>query len=238
MILLEVTTIPSSSITDWVQAIGVLLGVPVAVWSIIKLFLKDKQKEHELTTLKDIAKSQNSLIGRINEQIDELKKQTLQFTYQSDHLNEANQILREQIKIQTEAFLHDKDYKKKLLKLENLKRKSEIKPFFKIKEYTNKLKPEIDLINLGNDAYNVRIQTSDSLDKKISDLIERRKDLKFSVVTETSDEYSHLVRNIPLEFTILFEDVDKNRYKQIISIHDMNYSISEPVEIEQLLPTP
>lgn len=149
MILLEVTTIPSSSITDWVQAIGVLLGVPFAVWSIIKLFLKDKQKEHELTTLKDIAKSQNSLIGRINEQIDELKKQTQQFTYQSYHLNEANQILREQIKIQTEAFLHDKNYKKKSLELEKLKRKSEIKPFFQIKEYTNKLKPEIDLINLG-----------------------------------------------------------------------------------------
>lgn len=39
------------SITDWIQAIGVLLALPSIVWGIINLFIKDKIREKQISAL-------------------------------------------------------------------------------------------------------------------------------------------------------------------------------------------
>ncbi len=40
------------SITSWIQAIGVILGVPTAVWGILKLFRKDKERERVINEMR------------------------------------------------------------------------------------------------------------------------------------------------------------------------------------------
>jgi len=111
------------TIADLVQAIGVGIGFPAALWGLVKLFKKDREREKEIKALIQIAKSQG-------EQIEELKKQTAESKLQTLALVDSNQILADQLKLQTEAFLNDKDYKNRLLKIEDQKKKNLIKPLF------------------------------------------------------------------------------------------------------------
>jgi hypothetical protein len=113
--------------TFWIEIIkasGVFLGFPTAVWGILKLFRKNKSTDLQLKALGDIAFSQNALIDKMTKQIEELQKQTSEFMYQSSLMKDFNELTREEIKIQTEALITDKDYKANFLKVQKLERKS------------------------------------------------------------------------------------------------------------------
>jgi len=49
------------SITDLIQSIGVIVGIPVALWSMISLFKKDIKRQKEINSLVSIAKSQRDI---------------------------------------------------------------------------------------------------------------------------------------------------------------------------------
>lgn len=55
--------------TDWIQAIGMIIGFPAAMWGIISLFRKDKERQKEIDSLVSLARSQDKLIEKISEQI-------------------------------------------------------------------------------------------------------------------------------------------------------------------------
>ena len=159
----------SVSITDIIQAVGVFLGIPVAIWGIFQLFIKDKDKAKQLKALEGIALSQNTAIGKMTEQITELSKQTSQFEFQSFLLKESNDLLKEQIQIQTDAIINDKDHKKKSLDLDIKKRKLEIRPFLKISGGSSG--PNymgLPMINYGERAYFDGIEQVDTLNINIS----------------------------------------------------------------------
>jgi len=61
-------------ITDWIQAIGIFLGFPAALWGIIKLFKKDKERQIEISSLASLAESQAKMIQMISEQIEIQRK--------------------------------------------------------------------------------------------------------------------------------------------------------------------
>jgi hypothetical protein len=60
----------SIPITDWIQAIGIIIGFPAALWGIIKLFKKDKDRQKEISSLTSLAESQAKMIEKISEQIE------------------------------------------------------------------------------------------------------------------------------------------------------------------------
>ena len=66
-------------ITDWIQAIGIFLGFPAALWGMIKLFKKDKERQIEISSLASLAESQTKITEKISEQIDIEKKRHLNY---------------------------------------------------------------------------------------------------------------------------------------------------------------
>ena len=51
-----------SSITDWIQAIGVFIGVPIILSGIVKLFIKDKDKERKIIALENLSKQHSEIV--------------------------------------------------------------------------------------------------------------------------------------------------------------------------------
>lgn len=220
------------SITDIIQALGIGLGFPTAVWSTFSLFIKDKVKTRQLKSLEDIAISQNLAINIMTEQIKELSKQTAQFEYQSFLFNEANDLLKEQIRIQTDALLNDKDHKAAYLELERTKRKSEIKPFFKpTGGHTAGIVLTLPFANFGERAYFEGIEEIDTehimiMPQSLSErVIEKNENYDFTAKS-TNDTY--LGHNVPFEVNLLFYDEDKNKYKQNIKGIGVKANIETP----------
>jgi hypothetical protein len=57
-------------ITDWIQAIGIIFGFPAAMWSIISLFRKDKNRQIEIDSLVALVTNQSVMLQKMNEQIE------------------------------------------------------------------------------------------------------------------------------------------------------------------------
>jgi len=219
------------TITDLIQAIGVGLGFPAAIWGIFKLFTKDKYKEKQIKSLEDIAISQNSVIGKMKEQIEELSKQTVQFEYQSVLFKEGNDLLKEQIEIQTDALLNDKDHKTAYLELEKKKRKSEIRPFLKPRGGSSGgVGFEKRYINFGSRAYFEGIEEIETSNISITPkskeerIIEQNEEYTFQA--QAKGEY--FGNNVPFELNLLYYDEDKNKYKQNIKGLGLSAKIETP----------
>ena len=218
IILLQVTGEPT--ITDWIQATGVLLGVPITIWGIFKLFLKDKQRELEVKALKDMALAQEGIVLKLSQEIEEITKQTQEFRYQSVLLNDSNELLREQIKIQTDAHISNADHKNEMLKLENKKRLSDIKPFI-IFNGANSSGHEffIRLKNIGKRASLIEIDNKEP--ERVAFKSIPTKTLNENQTTEISGkmigEAAKLsTGTITFEAYLIIEDEDNNRYNQRI----------------------
>jgi hypothetical protein len=63
--------------TDWIQAVGMILGFPAALWGMIMLFRKDKERQKEIDALASLATSQDKMIEKITERIEIEKKNNL-----------------------------------------------------------------------------------------------------------------------------------------------------------------
>ncbi len=116
------------SISDLVQAVGVIIGIPVALWTMIKLFKKDTERQKEIISLVNIAQSQKEINSTLETQIRELKNQTKEFQHQTRILSQSNTLLEKQISIQNEVLISDKNHKKQIIALEEKKRRLNIQP--------------------------------------------------------------------------------------------------------------
>ncbi len=92
------------TITDWIKAIGVLLGIPVAVWGIISLFRKDKKHGEKLNRLEMLVATQEGINQSLTEQLGELKAQTEilhnRNLYQIDH----NKMTERQLDLELQKY--------------------------------------------------------------------------------------------------------------------------------------
>lgn len=109
--------------TDWIQAIGALITLPIAFFSIYKLFKKDTDKQSQLDSLKSMAASQSQHIQELSNQTQELKNQT-------EIQREFNDLFREQNSALRDIILYDKDEKKALADIEKKKYLLSIRPQF------------------------------------------------------------------------------------------------------------
>lgn len=215
------------TITDLIQAIGMAVSIPAAIFGFFKLFSKDKEKEIQLDALRTIATSQNS-------QIKELSKQTAQFEYQSELLRESNDFLKEQIQIQQDKLFSDKDYKEKNLLLQDRERKSKIRPYFKRQGISGGKHITLPLLNVGQRAFIDGINKINVTDVIIQELASNE------IVIEHGNMINIILRALPphsnfqntkFEIDLLYHDEDNNKYKQKLTGQGYEYNLGIPDEI-------
>jgi len=223
-------------ITDWINSIAALLGVPLIIWGIIKLFIKDNSQERKIGSLESLAISQNNVTLKMTEEIQELSRQTSEFQYQSELMKESNFLIQKQIELQNEIFLYNKISKEKKLEFQRIERLSKIKPFFVYSgENSNQREFNVKLLNKGETAKNISIIQIDNELAKILP-IENFKEygnnqkLEIKGCADLSRTYYNS-RQVPFVLDLMFNDIDGNKYKQTLT-RDNNYKITNPKLIE------
>lgn len=228
------------SITDLIQAIGVGLGFPTAVWGILNLFRKNKAQEAKISALQDIAFSQNAMVGQLKNQVEELSKQTIQFEYQSIIMKEGNDLLSEQIKLQSDALLNQIEYQEDSLEHAKKVRKFNIRPFFvnngggadgSSKRFQIKLK------NNGQTAKILKIEEIKNERVTISfpNRTVQNSEIKSGqvlVISGAVDENVYLHNN-SYHVKLHYQDIDENIYFQTIKGKGMSFSLENPTESSQ-----
>ncbi|WP_321309278.1 hypothetical protein [Marinifilum fragile] len=225
-----------SSITDWIQASGVLLGVPVTAYSLIRLFIKSKEKDKKLTALEDIAVSQNVVIGKMNQQVIALQNQTEVLSAHNDLVKDGNYFLKKQLDLQLEAILEDKNYKNEYLNILEKERKLHLKPHFTYdggggngKSFTFRFK------NIGERAILKSFKKPNSdlayFNPKFKDGDIVDKNGKIEIIISSSQRESR-IDNIKLDLILNFTNSDDDSYFQKVSIDSSKVNIQKPVESE------
>ena len=135
-------------ITDWIQALGALIGVLGGVYAFYKLFMRDKDKEKQIDSLIKMA--------------EQTTMQTQQLSNQAGHMEESNRLFREQIEVFKEGLLlqrTDQEQKEKEKEIERRLRKNDIKPlFYQDNGSGTNTNLRIDLKNKGGQSRILKIE--------------------------------------------------------------------------------
>jgi hypothetical protein len=198
MVLLNVTT-------DWIQAIGTIIGFPAALWGIVVLFKKDKEKQKQINALIDIA-------NQLTQNVEQMTLQSQELHYQSTLMLDANKLVEKQIEMATNSFLHNQTVEENKIEFEKQKRLNEIKPHF-ILGGSSKCGNDfsIYLTNKGSVAKNIKMEVlkNENIHFRNSNWksrIEKDEDVKIE---------GKLDKNIhSFEIDFFYEDIDNNTYYQ------------------------
>ncbi len=214
------------TITDWISAIGVLLGVPAALFGIMKLFVKDREKQRQLMSLESMASSQSR-------KIEELEKQTAEIQYQSTLMKESNELLANQLQLQSEIFIYQKvsDESKKMI--EDRKRKIDIRPHFNYNGgVSNAGWFSIKLLNKGSIAENVDMKLIDCEHVQFNRTLKRKYEHDAILEIKGSAKSESNLSSNKVSFTakLEFQDMDGNVYNQIIKRNNGSVIIENPIE--------
>ncbi|PTN09718.1 hypothetical protein [Mangrovibacterium marinum] len=222
------------TIPDWISAASSFLSIPIIIWGIVKIFKKDKNQERKINSLENLAISQDEMIKKMTEQINELAKQTSEYQFQSVLMKESNSLISKQIELQNDIFLHNKGIEEKKLEIQEIKRLSEIKPHFTNNggsgSSSNFL---INLKNKGFTARNLRlnkIRGEFIIFEKLNPEVEidsgKNIEIKANITPSGRNQDNG---NRDYEIELLFEDIDGNKYKQKIE----NRKIGNPELIKE-----
>lgn len=207
--------------TDWISAIGTLIGIPVAGWGIFKLFIKDKDQVQKLKF--------------IEEQVEEFRKQTSQFELQTQLMIESNQLLEKQLQFQSEVYLQTKSKEAVQEELEKQKRKNDIKPRFMFYGANGSgANFTVKLINKGGNAENIKINSVNTdfvsmVPLKENLNIDSEHILSLSGIANPSKTYFNS-NQVPCEILISFMNIDGDRYLQKITKSYNGYQVGNPYE--------
>lgn len=226
-----------SSITDWIQAMGMLLGVPATIWGIFKLFKKNKEHEQTISALEQIVKEQNDVVKQLKEHVHYMDKQSEHHKFLASLMLETNKLLEKQFELQTDALFHNKDVEQQKIDIEQQKRINAIKPYF-ITDTSGSDVNSIysNLINNGADALNVRTRVVKAENISFTSLIPNlriEQGSRIEIKGRISAQAQHLNgRNAPFTIKLIFSDVDNNEYYQLINREKTGrYMVSEPVAV-------
>jgi|GEM_PF-2913366 len=206
---------------DWISAISSILSIPIIIWGIIKIFRKDKNQERKINSLENLAISQDGMIKKMTEQINELAKQTSEYQFQSVLMKESNSLISKQIELQNDIFLHNKGIEEKKLEIQEIKRLSEIKPHFTNNGGSGS--SSNILINLKNKGYTARnlklnkIRGEFMRFEQLNSEAEIDNGKSIEIKANITESGRHLDNgNRDYEIELLYEDIDGNKYKQKI----------------------
>lgn len=221
------------NITDWISAIGVLLGFPAIIVGIFKLFRKDKDLDRQISSLENLAKSQNDVVNKMTDEIQELTRQTSEFQFQTEHMKEANNIARQHFEVINELYLQNRTTAEKQIELQRIERLSRIKPHFTYSGQNSSPNSFlVTLFNKGNTAKNIELVQVDNelarffpIDKYKE--IETNKKLEIKGSSNLTKTYFNS-NQVPFDIELLYEDEDGNRYRQKLSRQNQNYKLTNP----------
>lgn len=205
----------------------------IGIWGIIKLFIEDKDQDRKLSSLETLANSQNDIVLKMAEQIQELSRQTSEYQYQTELMRESNILVQKQIELQTDTLIHNKLTDEKKIEIEKVKRMAEIKPHFILDGgSSNPSHITVNLINKGQIAKNVIIQNVNN-DFTIFSEIDIKKEfdtnqkLELNGYANSSKTYYNS-NQVPFSIEIFYNDADGNKYKQRVNRENQKYKVLAP----------
>ena len=213
------------TITDWIQAIGALIAIIAAIIGFIQLLIKDKDKQKQIDSLKLLA--QQSV------------NQSEQLSAQVDQMIEGNRLQTEYIRLFEKSItISETDFElmEKQRKLGEDRRKFEIRPRFEFYGMTKT--PEriqLDLINKGAIAKIIASENleGNSLSNTINKLIDKEISKNEKLTMKFLPLSGFITDECYVKVKIVYEDIDKNKYYQIIEGRgDLVLKIEKQVEIE------
>lgn len=214
-----------TSITDWISAIGVLIAIPAGLWSIVNLFRKDKDKAEQIKSLTNIA--QQSV------------NQTEQMKYQVQEMQESNSILLTQLELFEKSYLMNKeqfDISRNDAELEKRKRIQKIKPnfeFYNMKVALTDSQYHLKIINKGETAVLIEGIEDDKNSVKVNIHSSLNYEIKTGIpvdITLTPKAHGLTMSQCYILFSVIYTDIDKNKYKQTISRNVGNSIVVSPPE--------
>lgn len=230
-----------ASITDWIQAIGVLLAVPATIWGIFKLFKKNKEHDQTIGALEQIVKEQNDVVKQLKEHVHYMDKQSEHHQYLASLMLDSNKLLEKQFELQTNAFYHNKDIEKQKIEIERQKRMYAIKPYFITHTSgSDGSSVFLNLINNGADALNVGMKVVKAENIYFNSLntnLRIEKDNRIEIKGRVSaHDVSTNVRHAAFTIKLIFSDVDQNEYYQLIDREKTGrYIVNDPIAVSDEL---
>ena len=233
MTLLDIQ--PTPMWTDIIQAIGIAFGLPVTIWGIFQLFIKDRDKERKISALEQLAQAQNQVVNKLQDQVDQLAFQSGQFQYQSSLMLDQNKLFEKQIDLQTSIFLHEKGIEEQKLKIEKQKRMSEIRPYFY--SSTSRSGPDgfiLDLQNKGGEAKDIKLNPVKTDFVFIAPIpnstnIGRGETLMIAG-RPLPDKTYFTAYDVTFQANLEYIDIDGNKYQQMIQkLSNGKHTINEPI---------
>ena len=213
-------------VKEWLPIIGNGIGIPAALWGMVNLFRRDKDKERKLNSLEDLARTQKN-------QIQELAKQTAQFSAQTELMKEANHLTNKNLEATLDHYFQVEATAKQEQELLELKRRDKIKPNL-ILENSVLFDGEfqISLKNIGGDMKNVSFKDV-KIHKAMIEYpdVEGKEYFKDNIIeiTGTPDfEESLDVKEASIHFQIYYMDVDHNKYFQAIDKVGFEFKVNSP----------
>jgi hypothetical protein len=211
-----------SSVTDWVQAIGVIIALPISVAAVIKLFLKDKERDIQIKSLNKMAEEQHLSTENLIEQLEETRKQTLLMA-------ENNEILRVQNEFQNSLLIRQEFTNQQKLELNKLKRRNEIKPNF-IQEGNSRqgCNYQIHIKNIGKLAKKIFIKYSNLINIDFSPMNSEMDILDNTRPFALKANIGNPEIGFSYEIEISYFDEEDNKYIQVIIKNNRENKISLP----------
>jgi hypothetical protein len=220
------------TVTDWVQAIGVLISFPAALWAIVNLFRKDEDRQKQIDALGDMAKSQAEMIVGMREMLVESQRQT-------KVLSDANEIMKLQLDLQNEAFLDDKKHKSIALELAKTKHRQKIKPEIKTTSFAHS-GPDLTMTFRNNGhraiAPKIEILNEDCVKVFASSLPDKWEPDHHFYIKGSIDYENNAPKLFACQLKISYKDEDGNMYEQICT-HGNKSNTKNEITLPALIAT-
>jgi len=220
MVLLTISNFWTEALPNWVMALAAAWGV----YEIIRGHYKLRRQQNE----------NEQKINYLNDQLNELRKQTTQFEYQTKLMNENNGILERGIENLTGILGQGQEAEEQRLEIDRQRRIIEIRPFFVFAGgSSNPGHFSIRLRNQGGTATNFRVldqsnETLSTLPLNAERIVQRGQELEVVGRPAPGQNANLLSGHILLGFV----DEDENQYQQNIIRNSGSVQIGLPTLVE------
>lgn len=213
----------NETLPNWIMAIAATWGVFEIVRGYFRLRKQEKENEQKIKFFDD--------------QLNEFRRQTTQFEYQTSLMSESNKIIEKGIENLTKILGRGQATEEAQIEIDKQRRILDIRPFFNSRSgHSSPSDFGIRMINQGGAATNFRIIdvsgpiTANPL--RLERVIDRGQELEVSGrSTDASNGFnSNLVTG---QILIGFTDIDGNKYQQNIIKNYSGHQIGVPIKIEE-----
>lgn len=219
MKLLFIENFWTQTLPNWIMALAAAWGV----FEIIRGYFKLRQQQRD----------NEQKVKFLDEQLNEFRKQTTQFEYQTTIMSENNKILEQGIENLIKILSQSQEAQEQQAELERQRRLIEIRPYFVFStSLSNMNEFSIGLKNQGGTATNFRIIDVSTNSIKVNPL-------KRDTVTERGQEINinaqagqgHNANITSGQILLGFSDIDGNEYQQNIIKNYGGFQVGLPVKI-------